>query len=157
MLASFSLEDEMSRTETDARSSKQQFHAEIDEDHQALKELLSQLEETTDLQLLLSLLQRLRSQLLEHYEREESPEGLHEVISSLAPSQVATLQNVLGEHREILKRLDDLDRQVQECLEGPVAEVRRATDGLLEFLHDHEARESALFTEAVFTDLGRSS
>ena len=129
----------------------------IEEDHHAIKEILEGLEATTDLRHLLSLLDELRSSLVEHFAREEAPEGLHEIISSMSPNTVASLQNILGEHQEILGRLDRLRVKTRACLEGPVAALLDNTATLSESLRDHEVRETRLFTDAVFTDLGRSS
>lgn len=127
----------------------------IERDHHAIKEILERVEAATDPHRLVSLLEELRTSLVEHFEREEAPEGLHDIIANMSPNTVATLQNVLGEHRDFLVRLDRLLAQTRACIEGPVAEVLRDTATLSKRLHDHEARETTLFTDAVFTDLGR--
>ncbi len=138
-------------------SDHQAWEATIDEDHREIKEILGRLHGTTDLHVLLPALEALRDALAEHFEREEEPDGMHEIISSMAPNTVASLQNVLAEHPVFTERLDGLIESARACLEGPLAEILRDTAALSESLHDHEARESALFTDAVFTDLGRSS
>ena len=129
----------------------------IEHDHHAIKEILERLEATTDLHILLSILEELRMSLVEHFAREEAPEGLHEIIASMSPNTVASLQNVLAEHRDFLVRLDRLIEQARTVVNGPMADILQDAAGLAESLHDHEARETALFTDAVFTDLGRSS
>ncbi len=135
----------------------QAWEATIEQDHHAIKEILGRLEATTDLHVLLPVLEELRSALAEHFVREEEPEGVHELIASMSPNTVASLQNVLGEHQAFRERLDSLINGARACLEGPLAEVLREAAVLSENLHDHEARETALFTDAAFTDLGRSS
>ncbi len=126
----------------------------IEQDHDAIKEILARIEATSDLHVLLPLFERLRVELLEHFEREEAPEGEHDIITNMAPNTVASLQNVLGEHPVFIERLDSLIERARACLEGPLAEILRDAVALLESLHDHEAREMALFNDAVFSDLG---
>ncbi len=133
------------------------WEASIEQDHHEIKEILERLDATTDPQVTLPLLEELRGALLEHFEREEEPDGLHEIIASMAPNTVASLQNVLGEHQDFIVRLDSLIARARACLEGPLAEIARDSAALTNSLRDHEARETALFTDAVFTDLGRSS
>ena len=137
-------------------SDNQVWEATIDQDHRAILEIVGRLEATTDLHVLLPVLEELRDALAAHFAREEGPEGLHELISSMSPNTVASLQNVLGEHSAFTERLDDLIESARACLEGPLAEILRGAAGLSKSLRDHEARETALFTDAVFTDLGRT-
>ncbi len=136
---------------------EQTWEKTIEHDHYAIKKILRRLETTTDLHHLVPILDELHTCLLEHFAREEAPAGLHELIASMAPDTVATLQNVLGEHQGFLERLDRLRTKAQKCLEGPIAAVLRDTGVLSESLHAHETRETRLFADAVFTDLGRSS
>ncbi len=138
-------------------SENQEWEAAIEEDHHEIKEILERLEATTDLHVQLPLFEELRVELVEHFAREEEPEGLHEIITSMAPNTVASLQNVLGEHQGFLERLDSLIGRARVCLDGPLAEIDRDATALSESLRDHETREMRLFTDAVFTDLGRSS
>ena len=129
----------------------------IEHDHHAIKEILERLEATMDPHLLLPILEELRMSLVEHFAREEAPEGLHEIIADMSPTTVASLQNILGEHEQFLVRLDSLIERTRKVVRGPLAEILGDVASLSESLHDHEARETDLFTEAVFTDLGRSS
>ena len=129
----------------------------IEQDHHAIQEILARLTGTTDPHRLLPILEELRVVLVDHFGREEAPEGMHEIIASLSPNTVASLQNVLGEHEQILERVDDLIARARTCIEDPLAAILRDAAALSTSLHDHEARETALFTDAVFTDLGRSS
>ena len=133
-----------------------EWEASIERDHHEIREILKRLGATTDLHVMLPLLEELRDALAEHFEREEAPGGTHEIIASMAPNTVASLQNVLGEHQVFTARLDDLIARARACLEGPLATILSDARTLTESLHDHEARETALFTDAVFTDLGHS-
>ena len=130
---------------------------EIEDDHHAIKEILERLEATMDPHLLLPILEELRMSLVAHFAREEAPEGLHEIIADMSPNTVASLQNILGEHEHFVVRLDSLIERTRAAVKGPLAEILRDATALSESLHDHEARETELFTDAVFTDLGRSS
>ncbi len=127
----------------------------IERDHHAIKEIVGRMESTTDLHRLLPILEELRAALVDHFAHEEAPDGLHELIASMSPETVATLQNVLCEHQDFLRRLDGLIECVQACLAGPLADVLEGAASLAASLRDHEARETVLFTDAVFTDLGR--
>ncbi len=126
----------------------------IEEDHDAIKGILERIVATSDLHALLPLFNELRVELLEHFEREEAPEGDYDLIANMAPDTVASLQNVLGEHKVFVERLDGLIERTRTCLEGPMAEILRDAGSLSQSLHDHEAREMALFNDAVFSDLG---
>ena len=129
----------------------------IEHDHHAIKEILERLEAARDPHVLLSILKELHVSLVDHFAREEAPEGLHEIIASMSPTTVASLQNILGEHEQFLVRLDSLIERLRALVKGPLAEILEGAAALSESLHDHEARETELFTDAVFTDLGRSS
>ena len=129
----------------------------IEKDHHSIKEILERIDATADPNRLLSLLRELRTSLVQHFEREEAPEGMHEIVSNMSPSSAASLQNVLGEHREFLAELDALRQRAREVLDGPVAKLCAGAAALSQSLRTHEARESRLFTDAIFTDLGRSS
>ncbi len=135
----------------------QSWEETIEDDHDVIKGLLGRLDATTDLHVLSPLLEQLRGALVDHFAREEAPEGEHELIESMAPHTVASLQNILAEHPVFVERLDDLIARAQACLKGPMAEILLDAGALAQSLRDHEARETALFTDAVFTDLGRSS
>ncbi len=140
-----------------AQAADKSWEETIEHDHHAIKEILERLEATMDPHLLLPILEELRMSLVEHFAREEAPEGLHELISTMSPNTVASLQNVLGEHEDFLVRLDSLIERTRKVVRGPLAEILRDAMALSESLHDHEARETELFTDSVFTDLGRSS
>ena len=129
----------------------------IEHDHHAIKEILERLEATMDPHLQLPILEELRMSLVEHFAREEAPEGLHDIIADMSPTQVASLQNILGEHEQFLARLASLIERTRALVRGPLAEILKDAAALSESLHDHESRETELFTDAVFTDLGRSS
>ncbi len=126
----------------------------LEQDHDAIREILERVGATSDLNVLLPLLERLRVALLEHFEREEAPEGDYDLIANMAPETVASLQNILGEHQVFVEHLDRLIERIRACLEGPLAAILRDAGLLSESLQAHEAREMALFNDAIFSDLG---
>ncbi len=138
-------------------SSEHDERSGIAEDHQALKTTLSQLESTTDLKVMISLLEDLRAHLEGHFAREEAPSGFHELIGDSAPHLLAYLQRLFEEHREIQDDLAKLIAKSRECFEGPVHDVLCEVSALSHRLQIHESRESALLGDAMYTDLGESS
>ena len=76
--------------------------------------------------------------------------------NSIEGGTTEVMQNILGEHAPFLVRLDGLIERTRAVVEGPLAEILRDAAALSESLHDHEARETELFTNAVLTDLGSS-
>ena len=89
---------------TKIKSFEKAWEASIEQDHHAIQEILERLEAATDPGVLVPLFEELRAALAEHFEREEEPDGLHEIVASMAPNTVASLQNVLGEHQDFLTR-----------------------------------------------------
>lgn len=129
----------------------------ISEEHQALRDLLGRVTETTDLHHLLPQLQELDRLLREHFQHEEGEGGFHDMVGESAPHLLPSVQRLFDEHRQIAERLDTLILQTRQCIEGPVAELRGATTELAHQLHEHEAAENDLVTWALYEDLGISS
>lgn len=134
-------------------SSRERIAAE----HAALRGSLEQLLEITDPHQLVSALEELRPRLAEHFAAEEGTDGLHDVIGDSAPHLLSSLQRVYDEHRQFLATVDRLTADARRCCQGPVAELLSGTRQLCDGLHEHEALESELLTDAVYTDLGNSS
>lgn len=126
----------------------------IDDEHRHLNALLAELTDTTDLARVEPLLGSLRDLLVKHFETEEAPEGLHEIVSTQASHRLPNLQKLFDEHREILERVDRLREAARSCFEGPVRRVLDDVEALASTLHEHEAEEEELFGEAFYTDLG---
>lgn len=129
----------------------------IAEEHRALRASLARIEETTDLRLLLPLLEDLRELLAAHFAHEEAVDGLHEVIGDAAPHLLTAVQRLFDEHRECLELLDRLGERARECYEGPVREVLDQVGALAAKLHAHEAQETELLAGAVYEDVGESA
>ena len=108
---------------SNVQASEKTWEETIEHDHHAIKEILARLEATMDPHLLLPILEELRLSLVEHFAREEAPEGLHELIADMSPNTVASLQNILGEHEQFLVRLDSLIERARTVVRGPLAEI----------------------------------
>jgi len=126
------------------------------EDHRALQAVLGRLEATTDIEVLLPLLEELHRLLQAHFAREEAPDGFRAVFEE-TPHMGEALDRLLGQHPRFLADIERLTQEVRICLEGPLAKFREDVQGLCDRLHDHEAEETRLLTEALYTDLGESS
>jgi hypothetical protein len=124
------------------------------EQHRRIRVLVNRLDKTTDLRLIVPQLQELRILLDEHFEQEEAPDGFPEMIAQPAPHHARALDELFDEHKVILSNLDDVIEKALFCLEGPLATVRRSVTSLCEQLRTHEATETVLLTDTVYTDLG---
>jgi len=134
----------------------QRAQGQIAEDHHDLRQALVKLRHTTELELLIPQLTNLRAELQEHFELEEGEEGLAQAIGESAPHHLNRLTKLFEEHVAMLAAVDGIIERAKACLEGPVAELCRDVTGLCGQLEEHEANETQLLTEAVFTDLGTS-
>lgn len=131
--------------------------AEFFEDHRALQVVLGRVEGTRDLNLLIPLLEELHRLLQGHFSREEAPDGPYRTIEEAAPHHLGRLQELVEEHRAFLSGIRDVETKVRACLDGPVAEIHHSVRELCDRLQQHEADETSLFMDALYTDLGESS
>jgi hypothetical protein len=128
----------------------------IHEEHRHLRELLERIAATRELEPLLTLLGELSSALEVHFEHEESPGGLHDVIDASAPHLLGRVDELFDEHRRCLEELARLRSEARTILDGPVAEVIRGVDALCRMLHEHEAAETEILSESLYDELGGS-
>lgn len=138
-------------------STQQGSRERIAAEHEALRVSLERLQAITDPHLLIPALAALRPQLADHFEAEEAEDGLHGVIGDSAPHLLSSLDRIYDEHRRFLDSVDRLTAAAQQCCEGPVAEILAGIRELCDGLHEHEALESELLTDAVYTDIGEGS
>lgn len=129
----------------------------IEDEHRALRKVLSRVEGTWDLAALLPLLEELQGMLAHHFAEEENAErGLHAAIAASAPEKNRSLERLFEEHEELLEQIDRLVSSTRNCLEGVVDEILSGVAELTWRLRLHEEAESDLFVEVVSTDLGGS-
>ncbi len=144
----------MAKDQPKAEDSAQSAEDKVIEQHRRIRVLLNRLDKTTDLRLIVPQLQELRILLDEHFEQEEAPDGFPQMIAEPAPHHARALEELFDEHKTILSNLDDVIEKALFCLEGPLANVRRGVTSLCEQLRNHEATETELLTDTVYTDLG---
>ena len=129
----------------------------IAREHEALRTRLDELRELRDLGRVVTVLEDLRPRLVAHFESEEAADGLHHVVEENAPHLLPSVQRVFEEHREFLATVDRLIAETRETWDGPVQKILGDVRALCDGLHDHEATETRLLTDSVYTDLGDSS
>ncbi len=124
------------------------------EEHRELRELMETICATSDLSVMLPLLDELKDELKEHFATEEAPGGFGTVVSESAPHKASVVDHLFAEHKEFLISVQRLHEAVENCLAGPVAEVRTAAALLKRRLRKHEAQENELLSDSLYTDLG---
>ena len=139
------------------RASGREIHPEarrrIEAEHEHLKTLVSRLEGVEGLDEARTTLQELRDALVEHFATEEADDGLHQAIGTTAPEKDRAIEGLFDEHREFLIRLSRIQRKAEACheaLETLFEDGRR----LAADLREHEAKETELFLDAVYTEHG---
>jgi len=126
----------------------------IGEEHKELERLLVDLIQTQELERLRTMLAELATLLRSHFETEEGPRGIHEVVGEQAGHALPTVQRLFEEHRQILVRIEQLRIRVADCLDGPVRRAVADVRELAATLKRHEEEEEQLFADAFYTDLG---
>jgi hemerythrin len=139
-----------------ARSFAHERKMEYFEDHRALRTLISRAETTRDLRQLSPLLDELHRFLEDHFRSEEAPDGLRGIIRDAAPNRLGQLEQLLEAHRDLLAKLRNLREEVREIVDGPVTQVLRELKLLCDRLEEHEAAETRILTDSLYTDLGES-
>lgn len=129
----------------------------IEQEHKALRETLDRLDRTSDLKILIPMLNELRACLDLHFVHEEGPAGLHQVVGDSAPHLLTYVQRLFDDHQKLLSTIDGVTERARQCADGPLAAVLRDVAAFSEALRTHEGRETALLGDAMYTDLGESS
>lgn len=132
-------------------------HREIEEEHRALGRLLDNVVLVEEVTRLRPLLDDLRSLLARHFEREEGEEGFYKVVEEAGPHLLPKVQSITAEHDDFLADVDRLIRDIDACVAGPVAEIRRGVEKLAGDLESHEAKETELLSDSFYTELGGGS
>ena len=122
--------------------------------HRRLLELLTQLDTTTDVVLMLDMVSELQTLLSEHFELEECAGGFFDQALQDAPLAEVTVDRLVRDHALLRQDAFDVGRHLQACIEGPVASVRRDVANLARELREHERVEAALLTESMSQDIG---
>jgi len=122
--------------------------------HEHLHELVGGIATNRDLSRLVADLQELKDHLEEHFALEEGESGFHEIVLGKAPRYITRVQRLFEEHRNFLKRIDEIEQQARACLEGPVAQIFCQVTALTTALKTHEERETEMLGDAMYTETG---
>lgn len=144
-------------SETTDRVHENPTHREIEQEHRMLREILGRLVAADEIAHIHPLLAELRALLVSHFAREEAEDGFYRVVEESGPHLLTQVQVVLDEHPVFLADVDRLLGDVDACVKGPVAKIRKGIESLAEDLHSHEAKENELMGDAFYTDLGGGS
>jgi len=133
-------------TDQRSQSSFEANRRAIVQDHRLLGDLLTQLQRAPHPTNASRLLGDLRGLLSRHFEREQGPDGLFEMIRERAPQHGETITALTREHQAFLSDLEDLttseERQARDSFPDQVVEfVTR--------LREHESRESKLLLDSL--------
>ncbi len=120
----------------------------LDEQHRTIRRCLGELADPARLDGSIEILDHLTGLLIPHFALEEDPSGIMGTVEANAPHLARTLQAVFSEHPAILQQVRGLREQLASC--------QLAITGLVQRVGDHEQRENAVFTEALYVDLGGS-
>jgi uncharacterized protein (UPF0262 family) len=124
-------------------------------EHRVIRELTQQLEKLNGLHELLVHLTQLRPVLVAHFLKEEATDGFYEQIRAMAPRHLNLVDALQREHAAFIADMNELARQANDCLAGPVAEVLAAARALAGRLRKHETNEDDVLLEMLYTDLGQ--
>lgn len=122
--------------------------------HAELHALMDKLHTARDFGQLMGLLRDLRHHLVAHFELEEGSGGLHDIVVEHAPRHFAHVQRLFDEHRELLRRVDEIAAKTRACLDGPASEIFRDLKDVSRALGQHEERENTILNDAIFSDTG---
>lgn len=126
------------------------YRQRIEAEHRLIRSSLERLVQIADLARLEQTLQELEPLLASHFAHEEAEGGIHEVIGLTAPGLVPSVEELFDEHKELLELLQRLLSEVARAR----AVIFEDRDRLVEGLRSHEARETELFSQAAYSELG---
>lgn len=123
-------------------------------EHQAIAELSGRIAELGDAEQLAAALRQLLPLLQRHFQAEEHEiDGLHASIRRRTPEQQHALLSLKDEHRQLLDRVQLLLAIAQET-RGGGPKLQLLGRQLQERLAAHEAKETGLFVDSIWTDIG---
>jgi hypothetical protein len=99
-------------------------------------------------------LRELATLLAAHFAEEEAEfDGLHENIRKRSPELQHGLQELEQEHMQLLERVHAL-MSIAQQERLPVPKLRQLGKQFQERLAQHEAKETGVFQDSIWTDLG---
>ncbi|MCA8977837.1 MAG: hemerythrin domain-containing protein [Planctomycetes bacterium] len=129
-----------------------QMRQQILDDHRQIGELLSKVAAATSAAETLASLQPLQPLLQRHFKEEEDEiDGLHGTIMQQAPQHANALLGLKDEHRQLLESVQHL---LDLAHKGDDPRLRELGQLLKGQLAAHETRETEIFVDSIWTDLG---
>ena len=122
------------------------------DDHAALRDVLVQIGEASDLPVTGGLLERLHTLLEAHFAREESQGGVLSAIAEASPEHRVDVTRLSCEHGEILAAVRGLTARIRSGGTRGLPEVESQVATILRRLHEHDERETDLLSGAVGMD-----
>lgn len=124
------------------------------DDHRQIGEWMAKVADSGDPANMTSCLQHLLPLLLRHFQEEENEiDGLHLGIQKRTPQQQHALLALKEEHKQLIDRVQLLLAIVQETATGG-PKLQLLGKQLQERLAAHEAKETELFLDSIWTDIG---
>jgi hemerythrin len=125
-------------------------------DHEKIIALTARLAAVGGADEMVSCLRQLATILTGHFKEEEDGfDGLHDDIRKRTPEQQHALMGLKEEHTHLLERVQLLLSIAQQS-RGPAPKLQVLGKQLQDRLSEHEARETQVFLDSIWTDLGES-
>jgi hypothetical protein len=123
------------------------------DDHRRIGALLSDIATATTAADTATHLQQLLPLLRRHFREEENEiDGLHTTIRMQTPQYCNELDELKKEHRDLLERTQQLLDQSERG--GDARQLRTRGAELQQRLAAHETRETEVFVDSIWTDIG---
>lgn len=124
------------------------------DDHRQIGELLGKIAGTGAATEIVGSLDALLPVLIRHFQEEEDEiDGLHIDIQRRSPQQHQALLSLKGEHVQLLTAARDLLLQAKAA-KGSSDKLQKLGVQLKERLATHESKETELFLDSIWTDIG---
>lgn len=138
------------KTKTKPAASRQK----ILDDHRTIGQLSSEIASAADCKKVAACVQSLLPVLKRHFaEEEEEIAGLHAVIRTRTPEMQNALHGLTQEHAQLLARAEQLLAAATQATVLDAGMQQRGKQ-LREQLAAHEANETRVFMESIWTDFG---
>ena len=128
----------------------------ITEEHLEIRAVVDRLQQVTDPNMMMLLLDDLHRKLDSHFLREEGDKGLYAIIEDLAPQHTERVDGLLREHRVLMSGLLALIRDCRALLNDPLARLRADTGRFIEQLQAHDVVETEILTDCMLREMERS-
>jgi hypothetical protein len=128
----------------------------ITEEHLEIRAVVDRLQQVTDPNMMMLVLEDLHRKLDSHFLREEGDKGLYTIIEDLAPEHTERVDGLLREHRLLMSGLLAIIRDCRNLLKDPLAKLRADTDRFIEQLQAHDLSETEVLTDCMVREMERA-